>query len=385
MPIFNPNLSLQKYDHEYFIEHASMFKKYPFLTKEYNIWEMWNMYMKENGPVEGYDDEPCDVELIELQKDLCTIKRIDYDLLRADFPFLISENYTERDIDDWLLSETCYLCENQVKHADRVSLLHDDHALENKNKNKNKKGKRPAGYGRTVAIQCSKNDNILMELKGAGSEGPSLESHANGLISTGEAIREYTVEKKVSQIMKENGNVFRTVGTYAAISLGFRMLHPNRDVDKEPYETAGLVVRQVSRRINRVGGFMEPERALAVERILRPYGMTTAVSLFGGFFAGGSAPHLLNVQCAADGISLVDFGSYLVLPEDVEKFERDVAAYERPSVALAKAEELPMPDPEKRLDGKEWGMINDKFGDYLVDSSCDALARRFFWETCQKN
>lgn len=145
----------------------------------------------------------------------------------------------------------------------------------------------PTNYGRGHVIAT---DGGLLDMKGTGGSTPSHKSHRNGLLALSEAIREVIMQKTVDAILKHAKLNYRTVGTYAAVDFGFRIVHQDGTT-----EAAGSVVRQAIARSNfDENSNVATNMQIEVETALRRYGLTTT---------GDSLTNLLKLQAEGKDVS----------------------------------------------------------------------------------
>ncbi len=225
----------------------------------------------------------------------------DYGLIKKDFPF--TTQWSNERIDAWLLDQTGYVSESQIKSPNgvnsAVATRGDIH-----------QAYRPAGYGRgavyPVASPVDGKPFGLIDAKGTGAIDPKQVSHGSGLMSAGEGLREFFYEKYVAGVLAHQKSDWSTVGTYAVIDWGFDEIHT--DGSKVP---AGAVLRQAHERVQGRPGlqYLTGGDARAVELSLREYGMTST-----GDSVIKNGKHYTNLQGTTDQ-KLIDFGHFIQLPE----------------------------------------------------------------------
>jgi hypothetical protein len=222
----------------------------------------------------------------------------DYELLRKDFPALRA--LPEAEIDSWLIQNGGWMTAQQVDYPN--PRLSDPIPVE-KSRLAEGRAIRPEGYGRALVHEV---EGGLLDVKGAGSLAPRPGGHTSGLMSSGEALKEFLFEKKVQEIFHHAGLEQPTVGTYAVIDWGFDLV----ERDGKTKNPAGAVIRQAHARkpgseIRRPNIFMDDARAAELERVLRTYGVISSGERWG---AGVEA---VNIQASREG-ALVDFGAFQV-------------------------------------------------------------------------
>lgn len=217
----------------------------------------------------------------------------DYGLIRRDFPEI--QNFSNDEIDNWLLRNTAFISKEQAAQ----SKVNDPIPT----KEEFVEAFRPREYRRAHVFKVDTGG--LIDAKGTGAVDPSGDSHNNGLATLGDMLREFLYEKLVHAIFERDGR-FDTVGSYAVIDYGFNIIHPDGGRSR-----AGTVLRQAHTRYHdgpmgirsRGQSTMLPrEQQLEIELFLRQFGITTSVQ--------SSGTDLINVQGAENG-AIVDFGSFL--------------------------------------------------------------------------
>lgn len=234
----------------------------------------------------------------------------DYELLKKDFDEL--KDLTNKQIDQWLIDSAAYIStaqtgKNEVNTAITV------------NSNDSRIVYRPETYGRASVIEAGSG---LLDVKGTGvayGKVPKNQSHANGLLSLGEAIREFTMQHMVEGIFShstkaigykpKSGQRLTTVKSYAVIDWGFDIYdtYSKFKGSNNGLMRAGAVVRQAHARKPQSKGntFLSAEEADETEDLLRNYGVT---------FSGNVTPDIdfPDIQADKNG-AIVDFGTCIVM------------------------------------------------------------------------
>lgn len=184
-------------------------------------------------------------EVVQLEK--ARVVYADYNLLRHDFPKL--KVLTNQEIDRWLLNQVGFISSPHTKEneVNRVLSIADQ----------KRQAYRPQGYNRALVYRAYSPHNTkekigLLDVKGTGLAPdmiPSRAPYGNGLMTLGEAIREYLYEKMINMILRHHGASITTVGSYAVIDPGFKLIHEN-----SLESPAGLYVRQAHTRSKRYVG-----------------------------------------------------------------------------------------------------------------------------------
>jgi hypothetical protein len=259
----------------------------------------------------------------------------DYDLLKKDFPQLVA--LTSAEIDQWLLEVAGRISLKQAAQQrvnSRISLSKDERL-----------GYRPKGYGRSVVFRTGPITQGLaitglIDAKGVGAVDPIQGDHSNGLMSLGEGIREYVYQKLIEMLFSHSHAGFKTVGSYAVLDFGFDIKNP--DGTTSP---AGAILRQGHDRAQGDGSLLNQKLSLAIEKVLRRYGITSA-----GTYRGEPSD-AINIQGTKDGAT-VDYGGYLA----VEKFEKTAIHFYGKKILIDPSKPgFVQPDPELRVPFCLWG------------------------------
>ena len=240
-----------------------------------------------------------------------------YDLLREDFPHL--NTVSDEGIDEWLINNAAYISESQSQPNEvNTPIFKDD--LDRK------AVYRPLGYGRAFVLPVQGG---LIDVKGTGVRDgviPANASHANGLMSLGEAIREFTMQGLVQQIFNhakyfgyQSQQPLETVRSYAVIDWGFSIKDSFSTFKEMNHGSmrAGAIIRQAhSRKMVEGAGnhFLGKDEAIEVEMLLRQYGVTSSGNIVDGI-------DIPDVQGSCD-LRLFDFGTYIVM----DKFSNDLGS-----------------------------------------------------------
>lgn len=175
-----------------------------------------------------------------------------------------------------------------------------------------------------------------------GAVRPRAGDHSDGLMTLGEAIREFTYEKMVNRVFMHEGSGLKTVGSYAVIDGGYAVKHA--DGSSSP---AGIILRQAHARDLGPSSTMSDEITLRVEKVLRKYGITSA-----GAYRDKYSYDMLNVQGTNKG-AVIDFGGFLALEDfggrDAKHFFRPKVLYKDQGPNRIK------PNPALRVPLEQWG------------------------------
>ncbi len=232
------------------------------------------------------------------------IVHADYALLRADFEHL--RKLTDEQIDAWLLEQSGYIstpqAEQAVVNAPIVTTGQTREAL------------RPPYYGRGLVFEV---EGGLLEGKGFGALEPKPGGHSDGLVRLDELIREWQFMDMVSLTLEDAQSPYSVVRPYALIDWGF-------DAERLGGEgRAGAMLRQAHARFPSVyasksAHLVDDEHALAVERTLRRYGVSTTGAHRGSEVLREANLAKLNVQADITQRRLVDFASWMVFDDSLE-------------------------------------------------------------------
>jgi hypothetical protein len=225
----------------------------------------------------------------------------DYSLIKRDFPSVGAS--TDPEIDEWLVQNAGWVAKSQYRLGSSVFFPHVNTPIQADTQNP-RTAYRPLGYGRALVFKVG--DEGLIDAKGVGAINPFPGSHSTGLGTLAEMIQEFAFEKLVHKIFQHGGSDFETIETYAVLDMGFSIYHNDQKIP------AGAVLRQAHKRYS--GGpsgiRLSDEKALAVEKLLRRYGVTSA----GEGYLQDQEDQVQDVQGSEDG-AIVDFGTYMVLDE----------------------------------------------------------------------
>jgi len=233
----------------------------------------------------------------------------DYELIRRDFAQV--KDLNDREIDRWLLENATYLAESQAQQG--PAGYHPIQSQVSMDYSAPKDAYRPEGYGRALIFAMPGGGYV--DVKGAGASQPAYGSHANGLATLSEGIREFLMEKAISAAFEVdaarnqgNGKELKTVGTYAVIYPGFEV-YGVQSPSGMRNEAAGLIVRQAHIRYTALDlvGHLGERDSVHVERILRQFGLSDT-----GFSQPALPYQGLNTQGASDG-AIVDFGTFIAV------------------------------------------------------------------------
>jgi hypothetical protein len=119
-----------------------------------------------------------------------------------------------------------------------------------------------------VKDPSNSRDIGLIDAKGVGSLHPAQADHGNGVATLGETIREFMYEKMVREVLHDSGVKTETVGSYAVISAGFRVIHA--DGSSSP---AGIYLRQAHDRVPNSGNWLDRAQISKLSKIFAEYGI----------------------------------------------------------------------------------------------------------------
>ncbi len=170
----------------------------------------------------------------------------------------------------------------------------------------------------------------------------------NGLMETGEAIREYSFTKVVQAALEHSHSGVGVVDAYAVIDWGFDQIDFSGGRRLRP---SGAILRQAHRRAEGQYSLLKHDRTTQIERILRQYGITSA-----GAHRDTYGRELMNVQGTFDESHILDFGAF----RTVKRFELEVVPFYKTSFVVMDPREINFPQPlkEYRLPFQIWGSSN---------------------------
>jgi hypothetical protein len=288
-----------------------------------------------------------------------------YALIREDFISL--RNQTENQIDEWLESHAVIsqAQANQVFFNETIlTTAYDGLAL------------RPENYNRAAVIQVPDG---LIDIKGAGSEAPKSLWHdgdpRDGTFTLGDAIREQIFATAIKLIFESEGvkiagQPVQVVENYAILDGGFDVIHRNRNGQEVGRSPWGLLFRRAHTRFKNTKSskpenkgkysLWNAQKSLAVELLLRKYGITTQ----GAGRKAGAAEGGINVQ-GTKGNAVLDFGNYVV--KDHFETEKLYHFYSEKPIYNYRANHESHQIANPRLEYQTWGPYYDSVIDSKVD------------------
>ena len=193
----------------------------------------------------------------------------DYELLRADFPYLSTSTPTE--IDAWLLEHAAVISGRQtVANNVNTTIPITDQRVP---------VARPPRYGRAIVVPIAEGG--LLDIKGAGVADDAVPQrfvHSTGLMFLGEALSDLAYQRAIDRMLRHAESAFWSVPTYAVLSVGFG-IHSDPGI-----LSAGLQVRRAHRRPLMggdlpSGGTTGQRVKFEIEMILRHFGVTSCNSV----------------------------------------------------------------------------------------------------------
>lgn len=273
------------------------------------------------------------IEVPYLKEEIVRLKNAkivftDYQLLRKDFPELRSMNQDQ--IDQWLLDRAAFVSRHQVGSTEANSVIETTDVV--------KTGYRPIDYGRAMVYETGSGG--LIDAKGVGVKGAYAGDHSDGLMTLGEAIREFTYEKMVNHVFSYDDPAMKTVGSYAVIDTGFDVKHADGS-----FSPSGIYLRQAHVRAKGSYSLFSETDSLRIEKQLRKYGITSA-----GAYRDSYNWDKINIQGTKDG-AVLDFGGFLT----VDKLRKRPAKHFFGDRVLIQSNEVVDPDQNLRIPFNIWG------------------------------
>ena len=272
---------------------------------------------------------------------------VNYDLIGRDFAQM-ARGADENDqawhdrVDAWVLNQTAFVLDKQAAQSATNSDIQTT--------GENKLALRPKGYGRAHIIPV---EGGMMDAKGVGSYAPKLGGHSDGLATLGEMIREYIYEKAVAMVLKHAGGKINTVGNYGVVYYGFNVKH--EDGSQSP---AGYVLRQAHQRAPGFNSTLSRENGIAIEKLLRRYGVTSSGETFTcreGTHKARCMFDYTNVQGTdnASTVEVLDFGAFLA----VDHFDQNLVSNYDPGTPISEPGQADFIQPDKalRIPLEQWG------------------------------
>lgn len=330
-----------------------------------------------------------------------------YDLIRRDFPH--TNTYSNAQIDAWLLQQA-YISQDQTRQTEFNSEIPVEAGSE-------KLALRPKEYNRAHVIETDgggAKQKTYLDVKGVGiasakrKHGSVNGDPRNGLLSLGDATREFLMHRVVTGILAEQTPEVRTVNYYAVLDAGFEKKNFSyRELSAEEAKTyqpkpgehvlpskdhkalvvvngnadpAALLLRQPHTRFedpraeseaNRGHYFLLPEAiSKRVEMALRRYGLTSegsgerAMSSLTGEMEGG-----INIQGGrnAKGWHILDFGNFIFRPSFDES--RPVTHFygQKPLLTPGTSDWV-QPEASLMLRANQWGSSDGRPADSKYDN-----------------
>jgi len=278
-----------------------------------------------------------------------------YQLIARDFPaqqqqFMESEAQWKARVDRWLVSETGYILDVQANQQVVNSPIPVDSADK-------KEAFRPPKYGRAHLIPVAGG---LMDSKGVGSKTPSHMSHGNGLATLGEMIREFIMEKVVSEVV-EHEKVGKTVGCYAVIDYGFDVVNADGSRSR-----AGYILRQAHQRSANHNSSLSKNVSFLLEKVYRKYGLTSSDETYVFRHNGHTESYnfdYTNIQGTNNPAEneIIDFGAYRI----VDHFKFKLISNDYSTLMDVHDPGFVQPDPVLRIPMEPWEQVT--FGDISID------------------
>jgi len=203
----------------------------------------------------------------------------DYEALRRDFHRCLWKA-GPKDIDRWLIRETAFFRDTQVRRGPKERLHEAVRVGEEE-----RKASVPPMYGRAVVLTIPAGrpcGGMKFDVKGGGTRKPRAGLHANGVLDLAGALFEYWGEKIVARV-GTNGSLasttghVRTVPTYAVLSAGMRANVTGAGFSWLPsaWSDLALLVRRRQRR--HPNYVLPPYETSELEQALQPWGLSFGV------------------------------------------------------------------------------------------------------------
>ncbi|PIQ60152.1 MAG: hypothetical protein COW00_07765 [Bdellovibrio sp. CG12_big_fil_rev_8_21_14_0_65_39_13] len=243
--------------------------------------QFWNIEPKRN--IKEVDVHSETEQVVKLRNAKVVI--VDYDLIKRDFP--VMKNYSDSEIDKWLIDQVGYVSIPQTKQTIVNTAIPTTGELIDAH--------RPTDYGRALVFDMKDpvtgNEIGIMDVKGVGALRPGQRDHGNGVATLGETIREFVYENMMRRVLKDSELTQKTVGSYAVIDPGFDVVHA--DGSTSP---AGFYVRQGHDRVPQSGAWLPEDLRMKIQNVFHQYGVD---------------PNR-NIQGTKNHEGIFDFGHYVV-------------------------------------------------------------------------
>ncbi len=216
----------------------------------------------------------------------------DYQTLQRDFKGL--RGLTREQISSTLIQNTAFISQYQLGQQ----VVNTEIPLTT---NEFIEAHRPQSYGRAHVFNFQDG---LIDAKGTGTIHPNPAPYKNGLMTLGEAVREFLFQKMVQQVLTHAGYGAGTVESYGVIDAGFEVIMA--DGTKEP---AGILLRQAHSRLTPSGRPIIDKEAEKLELLLWKYGVISNDTIAGKEWVLAQDHNLQLTKSRA----IFDFGAFLVV------------------------------------------------------------------------
>jgi hypothetical protein len=294
----------------------------------------------------------------------------DYALLRRDFADALGGK-SDQEIDEWVLENLVYVSEVGAwrQSEQPPSAGGDDDEKKNASPRRTIDSSR---FGLQSEALHGVRQLVSHSFVLADESGAPLADVVEGWYDTvgnftlAEAMRDFVVEKMTEAVLHHSDVRRFTVGSYAAIDLGFELDYPSAEsLFGEPAAArAGLLLRQPTTHRPSLQSVPSPDDTNAIERALRRYGVSSADGWFGICEWSRSVlltnlfpdAHLTNAEVELVHLPMTLRGDVLDVStvKAHEEFDRLVASWLAPNQVMLAAQDQ-QAVPKLQIDIDEWG------------------------------
>ena len=259
---------------------------------------------------------------------------IDYQLLRRDFPELLS-GMSDDNIREWLLDEASFFRSSQLSSnqafCDAGECIHGP--VKRVDPWQFKKGYISRMTKRAALV--SVGNGKFLDLKGSGTEHPLPNAiHSNGVFPLITAVQEFMMSKVVRHIGQAQDEPINTVDCYAVLHVpawyyprGFSAVVLGNNTppgqlrnSPEARHDIAILVRQAMLRPTMLDNYLVPiPMQIRFESALRSWGMTSLSFIFDEFFPAEDHPpaprfNFFDAQWGRSPVALMDFTHVRFVP-----------------------------------------------------------------------
>jgi hypothetical protein len=244
----------------------------------------------------------------------------DYEQIKQDFSTFIAQNASNKDIDNFLITNFAIVSENAISSVTKEKLqIFGQISM----KQSDQKAYRPLNYGRAIVLDLNKSiedkskEPLYVDIKGVGRGAHyaftrsdtlfhkrridvTASNDASGFMYLEESVYEYFMENIIRRILKtSNKNKtynLDTVRSYCVIDLGFDYIVNNQILRATNY------VRQSHRRCKMQEQIVNLESTKIIQDMLLPFGIS-GIDIIKSRY---STSTILNFQATNDIVNVTE-------------------------------------------------------------------------------